>query len=74
MELEDKLKRMYHAVNGEIGQGFRLRLHCQEEYDEQGYHDNPTAWLVLLKGNDEVCRYSREELLFDYLTKDWTHE
>lgn len=60
MTTEEKMIHMYNQVHGPISAS------CSWEYDEE------TKELICMKDGHECWRTSREEILFDYITKDMT--
>ena len=60
MTTEEKMIHIYNQVHGPISAS------CYWEYDEE------TNELICMKDGHECWRTSREEILFDYITKDMT--
>lgn len=58
MSEEDKLIRLYELLHGGIGSN------CYWHYDEEEHA------IACMKDEYECWRVTREELLFDYITKD----
>ncbi|AGN51556.1 hypothetical protein VPLG_00117 [Vibrio phage eugene 12A10] len=70
MNDEEKLKKMFMAVHGDIDanrSSCYLRVVESEEYDTYG---EPAAIEVCKDGS--VCwTKTKTDILFDYITKDW---
>jgi hypothetical protein len=61
MDTEDKLIKMFNEVHGELEDGCSLQII---------YRPAPVGVRVW-KGASQGGYYSKEDLLFDYITRDW---
>jgi len=65
MNTEEKMRRMYHRLYGEITGRFSL------VYTEREYGEDVEPKLELLKDGNPCDEETRSELLFNYITQDW---
>lgn len=67
MTEEEKLLHMCEVVHGKIEGG---RCEYEVTYDIDSFHFGPIG-VNLVKGDDNCAHYSKIDLLFDYITRDW---
>lgn len=66
MDTEEKLLAIYKALYGDAGMSCYLEIATED--DEQ--YGDPIGVRLMKDGN--LCGYySKHDLLFDYITKDW---
>jgi len=68
MSEEQKLLRMYKEVHGEESGRCYTEIAYADEYPHEAIGVN------LMKDGNLVAFYSKTDLLFDYVTKDWESE
>lgn len=61
MTTEEKMIHMYNQIHGPISKS------CYWEFDEE------TMEIICMKDGNECWRISREEVMFDFITKDFTN-
>ena len=72
MSEEEKLIRMYILVHGKTGRIYDVKTYTGDDcYTPIGVNLTKVSDCGT---RDIICStYTREELLFDYITKDWEH-
>jgi hypothetical protein len=65
MDVEDKLKKMYKDLYGEPSRSCSLEL-WYDEYDE-----HELLGVKVMKDGNICSTYTKSDLLFDYITKEW---
>jgi hypothetical protein len=66
MDTSEKLIKMYELLHGKMSRNFGLDVWFDENGDAAG--------VVCTKDGNESWRMTKEELLFDYVTRDWKVE
>jgi hypothetical protein len=66
MDISDKLIKMYEILHGKMSTNLDLNVWF-DEYDN-------AAGVVCIKDDNEAWRMTKEDLLFDYVTKEWKDE
>lgn len=72
MATEDKLIRMYEEVHGlmQTHTGCSLVAYIHDEFDEHSSYTEDGV--ICMKDGQESWYIPKSNLLFDYLTKDWS--
>ena len=72
MDTEDKMRKMFIALHGDIDADNSA---CSTEFrydpDDWDEDQRPSA-IIVMKNGYECWRLNKYDLLFEYLTKDWS--